>query len=148
MADIYKVGNGPGKDRYMVGQKGKDVYAVGQMSSKGGSKQGGGSNGLASSDVDPVVGSKSQFNYKGIDPADVGDKADNMNFGGAVQNGIQKDNATGAGGEIPLAYSEKGDWDVQKDAMARRKRMIEMQRTVNGKVDFDTPTVSIIDVKK
>lgn len=120
MADKYEVGSSQSKDRYVVGQNGKDKYYVGG----GGKSPGQAENkSLGSSDVDPVVGSKSAFNYPYTNDStykDVGDRGDNSNFGGAVEQGIKQDGVTRDGGQLQLVYAEKGDWDAKKDAMARR----------------------------
>lgn len=145
MAD-FQVGSKGGKDRYMVGWNGdgKSGYKVGG----GGSSVGQSSNkALGGGGMDPVVGSKSAFSYSGeIDPKDVGDKSDNMNFGGSQSSGIPA-NKNSAGGEIQMTYSEKGDWSASKDAIARRKAMADSSRAMSGS-KYDSPTVDIVNIKK
>lgn len=145
MAD-YKVGSAGGKDRYMVGWNGdnKSGYKVGG----GGSSVGQASNkSLGGLGMDPVVGSKSAFSYKGeVDPKDIGDKSDNMNFGGSSGSGMPA-NKQAAGGEIQLVYSEKGDYMASKDAIARRKAIADAGKNYSGS-KYDSPTVDLVNIKK
>jgi len=50
---------------------------------------------------------------------------------------------------LNLKYTEKGDWDMNKNAMSKRKERMEAADKYLGKnSQFDSPTVDIIDVKK
>lgn len=138
--DNYKVGNGAaGKDQYKVGRDGKDKYIVGN-------KQG--SPGQANNQAfvnygsgDPVVESKSAFNYDNSDAKakDVGDESENMNFGGAYRNGMQSMNGFDAGGDIKLTYDQSSDWDAKKNAMARRKGQMESMAKLKAGDQFASP---------
>lgn len=147
MAD-YLVGKKPGQDRYMVGQSSskQSSYKVGgggaQVSQADNKTLGGGA-------LDPVVGSKSAFSYGDSDKSykDVGDSSDNMNFGGSIDHGTAS-RPTKAGGEIDLVYSEKGDWDDKKNAMSRRKAMMENAKKYYSTSEFNTPTDDVYPVKK
>lgn len=141
MADKYSVGSSQSKDRYVVGQNGKDKYYVGG----GGKSPGQADNSSLTDGNDPVVSSKSAFKYPYDSKEtykDVGDKNDNMNFGGAVESGIKSDGVTRDGGQLQLVYSEKGDWDVKKDAMARRAgRAVSDKEVGNRSSQFQSPVV-------
>lgn len=149
MADTYDVGSSQKKDRYMVGGNGKDRYYIG-----GGGKSPGQADNkkLGSGDQDPVVGSKSAFNYPDDGPKtykDIGDRADNMNFGGSLENGIRSDGVTHDGGQLQLVYSAKGDWDAKKDAMARRAGMAFSNKEVgNRSSQYNSPVVDSYPMKK
>lgn len=135
------------KDRYMVGYNGskenKNAYKVGNSKSNVSA-----SSKAVGEGMDSVVGGKSSFNYKEPDIKDPGDKSENMNFGGEISNGI-KSNKGSVGGDLELSYSEKGDWDSQKNAMARRKANMEAASKYYSKNgQYDSPTVDLIDIKK
>lgn len=132
-----------GKDRYVVGwQDGKNpAYKVGggkgSVASANNSELGGG-------DQASPAGQKSAFSYKGVDHSNKNDGSDseNMGFGGAVSSGMPSGNMT-------MEYSEKGDWDMGKNAMAKRKAMLEAaNKYLNNDDKYKSPTVDIVDVKK
>lgn len=135
--DKYVVGNGmAGKDKYTVGRDGKDKYMVG-----GGGQSPGQANNQAFVNYgsgDPVVESKSAFSYDNSDAKakDIGDKSENMNMGGQVKNGIQSLNGFNAAGDLKLTYDQSSDWDAKKNAMARRKGMMD---AMSGKENYDSP---------
>lgn len=133
-----------GKDRYMVGwnesKSNANAYRVGS----GGSQVAQSDNkSLGGGQMDPVVGSKSAFGYAGeLDPKSVGDKSDNMNFGGEISNGIQQNSGAEVAGN--LAYTEKGDWNTSKDAIARRKANADAAKryySANGEYNSPVPQV-------
>lgn len=139
------VGTSQNKDVYKVGQSGKDKYFVGG----GGKSPGRADNKSLTDSNDPVVSSKSAFKYPydtGSTYKDVGDSGENSNFGGGKVMGIQNDNATGVGGEIPLSYSEKGDWSDKKDAMARRAAMSSNAKDYSSS-QYNSPVVDAHPVK-
>lgn len=143
LVDKYLVGKGAaGKDQYKVGRDGKDKYMVGG----GGSavSQGNNSKFVNFGSGDPVVESKSQFDYPYNNESavnDVGDRGDNSNFGGSVSNGINQQKIN-AGGEIKLEYPQDEEWSVKKDAMARRKGLMESMRDVSGgSSQYNSPVV-------
>lgn len=143
MAD-YMVGRKPGSDKYMVGWNktaaNSNAYKVGN--SKSGPSQSGKSVG---GDQDSVVGGKSAFSYS--EPAkEIGDKSDNMNFGGGESGGVAK-NPNKAGGEIDLVYSEKGSFSDSKDAMARRKARADASRDYMSSGDGYKSPVPQVDSK-
>jgi hypothetical protein len=136
----YMVGRSGGKDRYMVGYnaEGKSGYKVGG----GGSSVGQSSNeSLGGGDQASPAGAKSAFSYKDIDTKDVGDRSDNMNFGGSIANGVRSETPS-------QEFSESGDWSVEKDAMARRKAMMESAAKYMSNKEYNTPTADIMDIKK
>lgn len=145
MADKYMVGTSQSKDVYTVGQSGKDKYYVGG----GGKSPGQASNKSLTSGNDPVVSEKSAFSYP-YDTAstykDVGDRGDNSNFGGAVEKGIKSDGATRDAGELNLVYAEKGDWNVKKDAMARRAAQALNAKDYSSS-QYNSPVVDSYPVK-
>jgi hypothetical protein len=144
----YMVGKGGGgKDRYMVGanQAKGNIYKVGG----GGSNPGQADNAqLGKGDQDPVVGSKSAFDYKADTDKtykDIGDAGDNSNFGGG-QSGGPETRRTGAGGEIELSYTEKGDFSMEKDAMARRKARADgYKQVMSGGNQYKSPVLDGTD---
>ena len=148
----YMVGRkSGGKDRYMVGwnesSKNANAYKVGG----GGSQVGQADNKkLGGGDQDPVVGSKSGFQYAGeVDPKQIGDRSDNMNMGGSTQEGIRANNGSGAGGEVEMSYTEKGEWSAQNDAMARRKAEADAAKRYysNTGSQYDSPTPTQVTIK-
>lgn len=141
LVDKYMVGNGmAGKDQYKVGQNGKDKYMVG-----GGGQAPGQANNQAFvkyGSGDPVVESKSNFNYSHNTDAtakDIGDQSENMNMGGAVKNGIQNMQGFDAGGDIKLTYDQSQDWDAKKNAMARRKGHLDNMAKLKAGDQFNSP---------
>lgn len=147
MADFMIGKGGSGKDRFMVGwnesKQNKSAYKVGTSASSPSQ-----SNKSVGGDQDPVVGSKSDFSYKEIDAKDVGDRSPNMNLGGEVSSGTKMD-PTGTGGQLKLEYAEKGDWEASSGALSRRKASLDQEKKYYGaNSEFDTPTASIISVKK
>lgn len=142
---------------YLVGKKsvgGKDRYVVGWQEGKQASyKVGGGSKAspaesdnkeLGGTDQASPTGQKSAFKYNTPDTTNKNDGSDseNINFGGSISNGMPMDN-------LNLKYTEKGDWDMNKNAMSKRKERMEAADKYLGKnSQFDSPTVDIIDVKK
>lgn len=147
MADSYMVGRKPGKDKYMVGAnvsaEAKNAYRVGNSKSGPGQSS---NKALGSGDQDPVVGSKSAFSYSEMSTKDIGDKSDNMNFGGGESGGVAK-NPNKAGGEIDLVYSEKGSFNDSKDAMARRKARADASRDYAKSGDGYQSPVPQVDAK-
>lgn len=148
--DRYMVGSNNQKDRYAVGTYGqKDVYKVGG----GGAAPGESDNKalVAFGAGDPVVESKSQFKYPYNTDAttkDIGDRGDNTNVSGAISNGIDNMKAQAGAGEISLVYSEKGNWDESKDAMARRKELMDNKKRYFGnQSEYQTPTPDIVPDK-
>lgn len=135
MADKYLVGTSKTSDRYTVGQNGKDVYMVGIKQSGG--KQSGKSEDadLDNGQLDSPAGAKSLFDYKNSSDKDikaVGDKADNQNYGGGQVMGVTNDGKFQVGGTSSMILGEKGDYGAQKDAMARRKAMLDSQKQISG----------------
>lgn len=139
------VGRKPGSDKYMVGWNktaaNSNAYRVGN--SKSGPSQAGKSVG---GDQDSVVGGKSAFSYSDPSLKDLGDKSENMNFGGGESGGVAK-NPNKAGGEIDLVYSEKGNFNESKDAMARRKARADASRDYMKSGDGYMSPVPQVDAK-
>ncbi len=142
----YQVGRSGGKDRYMVGwnesKASKNAYKVGGTDATGqmGSKS-------LPGDQDAVVGSKSQFSHADKDTKDDGSESVNMGFGGQISSGAPM-KANGAGGEIDLAYTEKGDWSDAKNAIAKRKAQMESYRQAARESEYETPTVNMVNISK
>ncbi len=136
----YKVGSSGSKDKYMVGWNKSEskAYKVGGRDSQVESKDSGS---LGGGDQASPAGAKSQFSHVEKDVKDIGDKSPNMNFGGAVKVGIRADMAT-------EDYSEKGDWSDEKNAMARRKGMMDFASKYSNSAGYETPTSDFVNIKK
>lgn len=137
----YCIGKGSSKDRYMVGwnKSSSNIYKVGGAGMKVSDSN---NQSLGGGQLDPVVGSKSAFDYKEVDPKDIGDESESMNFGGAVSMGTME------APDSPLIYTQKGgDLEGSLSAMARRKAIRDAAKDYMTK-EFDTPVDQIMDVKK
>lgn len=145
----YMVGNNSPKDIYTVGQKGQPKYSVGGTNpvSPGQAKNGK----LSGGDQDGLVGSKSAFDYPKDNPStykDIGDRSEVGNFGGSGGSGVAK-MPSDVGGELKLSFSEKGSYDLSKDAMARRKGMMDGLKQVSDRnSQFKSPVVDSYPMKK
>lgn len=146
----YMVGRKGGKDRYMVGynESKSSAYKVGGGGSSVGQSS---SEKLGGGDQASPAGAKSAFQYpddKDSTYKDVGDKADNMNFGGSISSGAPSLKGSVAG-DSQMSYTEKGDWSSSKDAMARRKAMMESSKKYMGADgQYNSPTVDLVQIKK
>lgn len=140
MAD-YMVGrSGSSKDRFMVGWNGSKntPYKVGGSQTQIASKDNGS---LGGGDQASPAGAKSQFAHTGDDAGSlkqIGDESPNMNFGGAIKVGLRAGSPT-------EDYAEKGDWSDEKNAMARRKAMMDAASQYSAKgAQYKTPVADII----